>query len=172
MTKKFSLIFLFIFLSLSACSAQKDDNQNSRSSKKNNPTSDFGGNNSNLRILSGNIINLRVGNESFKINLYDNPTANDLYEKLPLTKTINNYGSWQEKIIHLNDIKLSMKNAPKGDTPLYPEVGYYQPGNWIAIYYGDIGYWPGKVPLGTINSTTEKIESIPVGIKIIIERIR
>lgn len=56
-----------------------------------------------------------------------------------------------------------MQGAPSGDDPKWPEVGWYEPGRWIALYYGRIGYYPGKVPLGTIDATNEQIRAIPSG---------
>ncbi|MGC4441754.1 cyclophilin-like fold protein, partial [Streptococcus suis] len=59
-----------------------------------------------LRQLSGKQIRLTIGDQSFTVDLYDNPTANDLYEQHPLTLTVNDYAGWDEKVIRL-DKKLS-----------------------------------------------------------------
>lgn len=53
-----------------------------------------------------------------------------------------------------------MKGAPPGDNPEIPEVGYYEPGRWIALYYGPIGYWSGKVPLGKIDASIDALRAI------------
>src|SRR5574344_2026835 len=106
--------------------------------------------NSSLRILSGKNVSMKVNNKTYTIHLYENATANDFYSKLPLTLTATNYGEWEEKVVRLKE-PLSMANAPAGDNPHIPEVGYYEAENWIAIYYGFIGYWSGKVPLGSID---------------------
>lgn len=124
--------------------------------------------NEDLRVLSGERILIRVNGHSFTVSLYDNPTADDLLSRLPMTLTANNYGSWMEKVMPLGE-PLSMHNAPEGDNPLIPEVGYYRPGNWIALYYGFIGYWEGKVPLGQIDATPDEIRSIPAGSSVTIE---
>ena len=63
-----------------------------------------------------------------------------------------------------------MQDAPDGDEPLYPEVGYYEPGNWIALYYGKIGYWSGKIPLGKNSATNEQLKKLPDGETVTIEK--
>ena len=115
-----------------------------------------------LRHFSGKNIAVIAGGREFAVHLYDNATANDLYAKLPMTLYVENYPGYDEKVIRLEQ-KLSMQGAPKGDEPGIPEVGYYAPGNWIALYYGHIGYWSGKVPLGTIDASTDEIGSIEPG---------
>ncbi|MFQ8639831.1 MAG: cyclophilin-like fold protein [Acutalibacteraceae bacterium] len=126
--------------------------------------------NSELRNLSGEKIAIHAGESTFTVELYDNPTANDLLTQLPLTLTANDYAGYDEKVIRLDD-SLSMENAPDGDEPAIPEVGYYEPGNWIALYYGYIGYWSGKVPLGRIDASTEELSAIPDGTTVTIERL-
>ena len=121
-----------------------------------------------LRNLSGKQISIKAGSKVFTIDLYDNPTANDLASKLPLTLTANNYAGYDEKVIRLGK-PLSMQNAPDGDDPEIPEFGYYHPGQWLAIYYGHIGYWSGKVPLGRINATVDELRSIPGNTSVTIE---
>ncbi|WP_119307033.1 cyclophilin-like fold protein [Cohaesibacter haloalkalitolerans] len=119
-----------------------------------------GTNNADLRKLSGETLVLHVGTSAFTVSLYDNPTAKDLLSKLPLKLKAEDYAGYDEKLIRLNNA-LSMEGAPRGDEPLFPEVGYYHPGRWIALYYGPIGYWSGKVPLGKIDASIEQLAAIP-----------
>ena len=126
--------------------------------------------NSELRKLSGEKVEIKAGEQVFTVELYDNPTANDLISQLPLTLSASDYAGYDEKILRL-DKSLSMENAPEGDEPGIPEVGYYKPGNWIALYYGYIGYWSGKVPLGKIDATTLELSGIPDGSQITIAKI-
>lgn len=102
------------------------------------------------------------GGGVYTITLCDNPTATSLLDQLPLTVTSDDYPGYDEKVLRL-DRGLSMESAPNGDDPLWPEVGWYEPGQWIAIYYGHIGYFTGKVPLGTIDATNEQLGAIPGG---------
>lgn len=106
-----------------------------------------------------------AGGDAYTITLYDNPTATSLLDQLPLTVTSDDYPGYDEKVLRLDE-GLSMEGAPDGDDPLWPEVGWYEPGQWIAIYYGHIGYFTGKVPLGTIDATNEQLAAIPVGASI------
>lgn len=105
------------------------------------------------------------GGDAYTITLYDNPTATSLLDQLPLTVTSDDYPGYDEKVLRLDE-GLSMDGAPDGDDPLWPEVGWYEPGGWIAIYYGRIGYFTGKVPLGAIDATNEQLAAIPVGASI------
>ena len=127
--------------------------------------------NSDLRKLSGSSIALQIGKDVITIDLYDNPTANDLLAQLPLTLTISDYPGYDEKVVRLKK-PLSMQGAPKGDDPQIPEFGYYHPGQWLAIYYGHIGYWSGKVPLGRINATVDELRKIPADTSVTIDLIR
>ncbi len=124
--------------------------------------------NSHMRNLTDSKITLRVGEKEFTVTLYDNPTAKDLLSRLPLTLKANNYPGYDEKVIRL-PISLSMEGAPPGDNPEIPEVGYYDPSRWIALYYGPIGYWPGKVPLGRIDASVGELRAIPDNAPVVIE---
>jgi hypothetical protein len=112
-----------------------------------------------IRTLSGQKVTLRIGEKTFAVALYDNPTAADLLSKLPLNVRANNYPGYDEKVLRLA-APLSMSGAPREDNPDIPEVGYYGPGQWIALYYGHIGSWPGKVPLGRIDASVEELRAI------------
>jgi hypothetical protein len=127
--------------------------------------------NNHLRNLTDSKIAVHVGDRSFTVTLYDNPTAKDLLSRLPLTVKANNYAGYDEKVIRLPD-SLSMEGAPPGDNPKIPEVGYYEPGRWIALYYGPIGYWSGKVPLGKIDASIEELRAIPDNAPVTIELLR
>lgn len=124
-----------------------------------------------IRTLSGKQVAIHIGEKSYTIDLYDNPTANDLIAQLPLTLKANDYAGWDEKVIRLQS-PLSMKDAPDGDNPEIPEVGYYHPGQWIALYYGHIGYWSGKVPLGRINASVDELRAIPNNASVVIELVK
>lgn len=127
--------------------------------------------NSHLRNLSGKQIALNFANKTITIDLYDNPTANDLLAQLPLTLTATDYAGYDEKVVRLQR-SLSMQGASRGDNPEIPEFGYYHPGQWLAIYYGHIGYWSGKVPLGRINASISDLRSIPHNSTVTIEIVK
>jgi hypothetical protein len=145
-------------LSIQACAAPSASKSNVQGNAVRN----------NLRKLTDKKIVVRVGGKVFTVDLYDNPTANDLIPRLPLTLKANNYPGYDEKVIRLSN-SLSMEGAPSGDEPQIPEVGYYAPGQWIALYYGPIGYWPGKVPLGRIHASVEELRAIPDNASVTIE---
>lgn len=128
----------------------------------------IGPENAHLRKPTDHRIAVRVDGKSFTVTLYDNPTARDLLTRLPLTLKANNYPGYDEKVIRLPK-PLSMEGAPPGDDPRIPEVGYYDPSRWIALYYGPIGYWPGKVPLGRIDASVDELRAIPDNAPVTIE---
>ncbi|OWV89605.1 hypothetical protein ATY79_28805 [Rhizobium sp. R693] len=124
--------------------------------------------NTELGKLATDSVSVRIGTKTFRIDLYDNPTARDLLAKLPLALKANDYPGYDEKVVRLK-APLSMEGAPRGDEPLIPEVGDCEPGNWIAFYYGPIGYWPGKVPLGKIHASIEELLALPDDATVVIE---
>lgn len=124
-----------------------------------------------IRTPSGERVAIHAGTRTFVVDLYDNPTARDLVTRLPMTLKATNYPGYDEKVIRVPR-PLSMEGAPRGDNPKIPEVGYYAPGQWIALYYGPIGYWPGKVPLGRIAATKAEIGAIPENTSVTIERVK
>lgn len=124
-----------------------------------------------LRRLTNNKVEFRIGEKAFVVTLYDNPTAQDLLARLPMTLKAGNYPGYDEKVIRMSK-GLSMEGAPRGDDPGIPEVGYYEPGPWIALYYGHIGYWSGKVPLGKIDASVDELRAIPDGAPVTISRVR
>lgn len=148
--KRLILFMLLLFAGVGAATFSAGKDAYKPRSSKNSQTA---------RKLSGNKIEIHTDGKIFTVDMYDNPTANDLVSQLPLTLKANNYAGYDEKVIRLKN-PLSMKDAPKGDDPELLELGYYEPGQWLALYYGYIGYWAGKVPLGKINSTIEEINSI------------
>lgn len=123
-----------------------------------------------LRTLSGEKISITTDGKVLVVELYNNSAANDLLSKLSLNYEISDYAGWDEKLIRLDSSDaLSMDDYTGGDEPGIPEVGYYEPGNWIALYYGEIGYWSGKIPLGKISATCEEIHTLPVGSHVTID---
>ena len=123
------------------------------------------------RKKSENKIVINVDGKRFIVDMYDNPTANDLLSQLPLTLKANNYAGYDEKVIRLKT-SLSMEKAPKGDDPELLELGYYEPGQWLALYYGYIGYWSEKVPLGKINASIKELNSISDNSSVVIELLK
>ncbi|KAF1035259.1 MAG: hypothetical protein GAK33_04857 [Burkholderia lata] len=151
-----SLASICLMGALSACKAQSL------------PT---GPENDQLRHLTDSKIAVRVGDRAFTVTLYDNPTAKALLARLPMSLKANNYPGYDEKVVRLPK-SLSMEGAPPGDNPRIPEVGYYEPGRWIALYYGPIGYWAGKVPLGKIDASIAELRAIPDNAPVTIERMK
>ncbi len=164
-------VTLAALIAAAGCAAQPDTStpsspsstQQAPSQPSTSQPSTTGANETEPRKPSDITVQMQVeGGETYTITLYDNPTAMSLLEQLPLTVTSDDYPGYDEKVLRLDE-RLSMAGAPDGDDPLWPEVGWYEPGQWIALYYSHIGYFSGKVPLGTIDATNEQLGAIPVG---------
>jgi hypothetical protein len=113
-------------------------------------------------------VNVLIGDKTYTVNMFDNPTSNDLLSLLPLTLTFSDYGR-QEKLATAPRA-LTMKGVPNGSDPEINEFGYYAPSNVLVFYYSDVGYFNGIVRLGIFESSIAEIRSLPDGITVTIER--
>lgn len=91
-------------------------------------------------------VTITIGENVLQGHLWDNPTARDLADQLPLTLEFDDYGQ-VEKTATLPR-PLTMEGVPAGDDPEPYDIGYYEPGGVLVLYYGDVGYWNGIVRLG------------------------
>lgn len=85
-------------------------------------------------------------------------TARDLVAQLPLTLRFRDLNG-VEKYADLPR-KLSLDGVPAGDDPEADDIGYYAPGGNLVFYYGDVGYWPGIVRIGTFDTGVHAIADI------------
>ncbi len=95
-------------------------------------------------------ITITVGEHALQGRLATTATARDLIAQLPLTlrfRDLNNV----EKYADLPR-KLSMDGAPAGDDADAGDIGYYAPGGNLVFYYGRVGYWPGIVRIGALDT--------------------
>lgn len=95
-------------------------------------------------------IMLTVSGESLPISLSDTRTAQDFAALLPLTLTLQDYGT-TEKIADLPE-KLSTDDAPPGVKPVVGDVAYYAPWGNLAIFVEDFPYSRGLVTLGRVET--------------------
>lgn len=102
-------------------------------------------------------ITITIGDRVLQAHLWDNPTANDLADQLPLTLTFDDYGG-VEKTGALPR-PLTMTGVPRGDDPEPFDIGYYQPGGVLVLYYRDVGYWNGIVRLGRFDDPDDVVRS-------------
>ena len=63
-----------------------------------------------------------------------------------------------------------MEGVPAGADPDIGDIGYYAPSGDLVLYYGDVGYWNGIVPIGRVDTTMELIKQQADGSQVRIER--
>ena len=113
-------------------------------------------------------VRVLVGDQAFAAQLYDNPTARDLADHLPVTLTVDDlHGT--EKTGRL-PFALTTDGVPRGSDPEVDELGYYAPGQDLVLYYGDVGYFNGIVRIGRFEDKIESIGDLGDGLTVTLER--
>ncbi|MCS7061557.1 MAG: cyclophilin-like fold protein, partial [Anaerolineae bacterium] len=115
-------------------------------------------------------IRVIIGDTVLTGRLWDNATARDLIDQLPLTLTFRDFNR-VEKITTLPR-RLSTEGMPPGDDPLPGDIGYYAPWNNLVFYYGDVGYFNGIVRIGRFEGNVEFIANQTGDFTAIIEIVR
>lgn len=113
-------------------------------------------------------IRVTVGDQRFAAELYDNPTARDLADQLPLTLTVDDLHGL-EKTGRLPRA-LTTEGVPAGSDPEVDEIGYYAPGRNLVLYYGDVGYYTGIIRIGRFTDTIAAIADQADGVRVTVER--
>ena len=114
-------------------------------------------------------IRVTVGDQVFSAELYDNPTARDLADQLPLTVTVDDLHGL-EKTGRLPRA-LTTDGVPAGSDPEINEIGYYAPGRNLVLYYGDVGYYTGIIRIGRFENSIAAIADQPDGLTVTVERV-
>lgn len=107
-------------------------------------------------------INITVGEQVLLVDLYDNATARDLVDLLPLEISVRDYGG-QEKIGILPR-SLNTGDAPASSSAQAGELGYYAPAQALVIYYQNVGKFSGIVPIGKINASAYQLRMLNSGV--------
>jgi hypothetical protein len=113
-------------------------------------------------------VRVTVGGQVFSAELYDNPTARDLADQLPLTVTVDDLHGL-EKTGRLPRA-LTADGVPAGSEPEINEIGYYAPGRDLVLYYGDVGYYTGIIRIGRFQDSIDAIADQPDGVAVTVER--
>ena len=96
--------------------------------------------------------------------LNDTETARDLYGRLPLPLEMK---PLQNREFY-TDIRLS-EQAPEQDSYQIGDIGYWTPGNALAIYYGP-GYTGNLIIMGYVTSGLETLSKIKQRFTAVIEK--
>lgn len=130
MKKIFLLLSLLLMtFSLTACNTQVEPTQDNTTANTNVKTTTK--TTSSKTSTQTKIIKLTTtNNQTIEIELNNSPSANDLYNQLPLSIDLEDY-STNEKIFYPPN-KLNTENTPKIGT-----LAYYEPWGDVVIFYDD-----------------------------------
>jgi len=106
-------------------------------------------------------IQVNVNTTVFELN--KSQAAKELYEQLPLTVSVENYGN-DEKIFYPPK-KLNTTNTPLADAQ-FGTLAYYAPWGDVVMFYGKFGSASGLYELGNAISGSEHIKNISGTIQI------
>lgn len=100
---------------------------------------------------------LTVGSHQLPVTLYDAPSANDLYSRLPVTLAFEDF-SGMEKIAYL-DKRLDETGQKVGCHPLAGDICVYQPWGNLSIFYVDFKDDSNLIPIGRLESGLDIIKA-------------
>ena len=103
-------------------------------------------------------IRFLVGENEIVVRLEDNPAAESLYTMLPMELNFEDYNN-TEKIVY-PDEALTIDGAPDHCTPQRGDLCFYAPWGNLCFFYRDFRESPSLVPLGTIETGMEYLESL------------
>ena len=92
---------------------------------------------------------ITFGGTTVRGSLQDNAATASLLAQLPLQLSFSDFGG-QEKIAPL-PVPLSLEGMPSGSDAEPGTIGYYAPSQALVLYYDNVGYYDGIVPIGTFN---------------------
>lgn len=95
-------------------------------------------------------LKMTVNGREVIINLYDTPTANALYEALPMELSFSDYNG-TEKIAYPPE-KLPTEGEPDGCDPEVGDLCLYAPWGNLCVFYEDFRYSQSLIKLGYVES--------------------
>ena len=114
-------------------------------------------------------IRFLVGEDEIVVRLEDNPAAESLYEMLPMELNFEDYNN-TEKIAY-PDETLTTDGAPDRCTPQRGDLCFYAPWGNLCFFYRDFRESPSLVPLGTVESGLEYLESLNTVASVTVEAV-
>lgn len=115
-------------------------------------------------------IKLTVAGQECIATLYDNPSANDLYNALPLELTFEDYN--QTEKISYPPKTLSTEGMPDTFDPGVGDLCLYAPWGNLCIFYRDFRESTSLIPLGHIDSGMDVIRGMTENVTVTMEVIR
>ena len=103
------------------------------------------------------------GDREVRFGLNDTPAAASLWEQLPFTVSVEDYGS-NEKIFYPPE-ELDAANGKEGDCPA-GTLALFSPWGNVVMFYGPAPRYPGLYILGHATSGAEEIQGLSGTIEI------
>jgi hypothetical protein len=123
---------------------------------------------SRVTAAEGMKVRFKIGETEITGILTDNATSRDLFARLPLALTLEDYGDI-EKIGYLPK-KLSTNGAPAGSAPSAGDIAYYAPWGNLAFFRKSFRHSNGLVSVGRIESGLEAL-NLTGRVDVVIERL-
>ena len=102
-------------------------------------------------------INIQVNDNTIVFKLNDSQASKELYEQLPLTITVENYGN-NEKIFYPPK-KLHTTGTPLANAR-FGTLAYYAPWGDVVMFFDRFGSASGLYELGNVISGGEYIKNM------------
>jgi hypothetical protein len=164
-----SLLALLATISLSACGGDEDTEPAAGAPDANTPTQTPSASPA-PGDQDGTPIQIVFGDTQHTGRLFDNATARDLTDQLPLRLSFRDHNN-VEKTAPLPR-ELSLDGAPDGHDPAAGEIGYWAPDGDLVLYYDDgAPYFDGIVRIGEFDGEMGALER-QAGFDVSIERAR
>lgn len=114
-------------------------------------------------------VNITLNNQTITATLIDNAAAEDLYSRLPLEVTLNDFNNTTEKIFY-PEPALNIDGVTRGYAPTPGDITIYIPWGNVAIFCKSWSHSNDLIKIGHIDN--DGIQALRVGgdIKIVIEK--
>lgn len=150
--KFFVLFFVLLALAVSACGSEKASSADSAQAVQAESRADGSQRQQEAAMRR---VKMRVGGQEIIAELYNTPTANTLYERLPMELSFSDYNG-TEKIAY-PDGKLPTEGEPDGCDPVAGDLCLYAPWGNLSIFYQDFRYSKSLIKLGHLVSGMDVI---------------
>ena len=99
--------------------------------------------------MSDATFNITIGDTTITGTLQPSATTDSLLAQLPLELAFSDFGG-QEWVATL-PAPLSLDGMPEGGAAGPGAIGYYAPNQAFVLYYAQVGYYSGLIPIGTFT---------------------
>lgn len=113
-------------------------------------------------------VKMTVNGREILITLYDTPTANALYEALPMELSFSDYNG-TEKIAYPPET-LPTEGEPDGCDPDVGDLCLYAPWGNLCIFYQDFRYSVSLIKLGHVESGMDVLAGMDGDFTVTLER--